>query len=491
MKTQWRIAKNALANLVKGGSAGAAALLLPAILIRHMSKTEYAVWVLVLQVAAYSSYLEFGLQTAVGRYVAVANEKQDRDQRDAIFSTAMVGLILTGILGISCLLIVIFAAKWLFPGIPEELLPHMKWALLIVGVSVAGGLPSSAWSGIFIGMQRHELITLATGGAKLLSAISLAVASIRGASLLQMASILASINFVSYLVLYILVKRFTEVSFKAHLVQRAVARELFSYCMSLTVWSISMMLVNGLDLLLVGRFQLEALAPYSMAITLVTLLAGIQSAIFGATMPHAAVLHARKNSEALGKMVISATRLGVLILVLSGLPLLIYSPILMKIWVGKQYSLEAHMPLTILLIANMVRLSGLPYATVLVASAQQRLVTLSPILEGVSNLVASILLGMKFGAVGVATGTLVGAIIGMAGHVFYNMPRTQREIVVHIPNYIFSGIIIPVLATIPLFFLTFKSTRGVPPDTLSFIVLFGIAIFLSGAIVVPDLRKRG
>ncbi len=74
MRIQWRIAKNAAANLIRGGTAGVVAVFLPAILIRHMAQAEYSAWVLVLQVSAYCTYLDFGLQTAVGRYIAIADE---------------------------------------------------------------------------------------------------------------------------------------------------------------------------------------------------------------------------------------------------------------------------------------------------------------------------------------------------------------------------------------------------------------------------------
>ena len=40
------------------------------------------------------------------------------------------------------------------------------------------------------------------------------------------------------------------------LVSRATARELFDYCASLSIWSFGMLLVTGLDLILVGMFEM-------------------------------------------------------------------------------------------------------------------------------------------------------------------------------------------------------------------------------------------
>jgi Na+-driven multidrug efflux pump len=96
--------------------------------------------------------------------------------------------------------------------------------------------------------------------------------------------------------------------------------------------------------------------------------------------------------------------------------------------VGQQYADEGHRLLILLMAANIIRLAGMTYSVVLVASAQQRLVTLSPLMEGFTNVFASIVLGMKFGAIGVAAGTLIGGVVGMLGHIVYNMPRTRKEV---------------------------------------------------------------
>src|SRR5271167_320848 len=153
MQVRWRLAKNAVANLIRGGAAGVVAIFLPAVLVRHMNQLNYSVWVLILQVAAYSSYLEFGLQTAVGRYIAIADEKRDSVQRDTIFSTAFAGLSIAAVLAITLLCAATLGAATLFPAVPPALLRQMQWALLIVGTSLALGLPSSAWTGVFIGLQ--------------------------------------------------------------------------------------------------------------------------------------------------------------------------------------------------------------------------------------------------------------------------------------------------------------------------------------------------
>src|SRR5437764_10256840 len=142
MQMHWRLAKNAVSNLGRGGATAVVALLLPPILVRHMPAATYAVWVLVLQTAAYVGYLNFGLQTAIGRNVAFTNETKDVEQRDSVFSTALVGLCGAGVLSILCLAGAVFAVRSIFPSVPSVLVSQMRLALAVVVFSLAVELPA-------------------------------------------------------------------------------------------------------------------------------------------------------------------------------------------------------------------------------------------------------------------------------------------------------------------------------------------------------------
>lgn len=416
-----------------------------------MTPASYAVWVLALQVVAYLGYLDFGLQAAVGRYIAFANEKKDANMRDGIFSTAFTGLSIAALLGLFLILAIAIASHHIFPSVPPALLAPMRMAMLIVGVSVAFGLPASAWNGVFIGLQRYEVPAITTGAGKLVSALGLILAAIAGRSLVFMAIVMAVANFLSYSLQYGMFRRIaSEIRFRRELIARHLIKELSGYCFSLTVWSFSMLLINGFDLILVGRFQFGAVTPYSVSATLITFLAGVQTAIFGVIMPHAAELQARQNSEALGNLLVRATRLGVLFLLLTGLPLIVFAVPIFRVWIGPQFAHAGGGILVILVMANMVRLTAVPYASVLIGTGQQRLVIVSPLMEGAANLICSILLGFKYGAIGVAWGTLIGAVAAVLANIFYNLPRTRFSINCSPFRYVSEAMAIPALCGSPV-----------------------------------------
>jgi O-antigen/teichoic acid export membrane protein len=490
MHLHWRFVKNAIANLGRGSAAAVVALLLPPILVRHMSPASYAVWVLVLQSAAYVSYLNFGLQTAIGRYVAYANETGNRDQRDSIFSTAFVGLCGASVVSLFCLFAATMGIARIFPSAPHALIPEMQVALLIVGVSAALELPASAWSGVFIGLQRFEVPAVIVGGSRLLSALGILAAALTGHSLVMMAAAMALANMLSYLALYLAMRKFApDIRFRRSMVRRSTARELASYCFGLTIISFSMLLVTGFDLLLVGRFQFGMVTPYSVSASMVVLIAGLVSAIVNVILPHSAALHAGQKAVALGRLVIASTRISLLLLILTGIPIVLYAGPILRLWIGERYVASGTPLLVILIVANLVRLIGLPYTVVLVATDQQRFIKIPPLAEGITNFAASIVLGLRFGALGVALGTLIGAFISIGSHLFYSMSRTKAAIDLPRREFVLSGVIMPMLCTSPLLALAISCGLGITLNP--FLSAAAMALSLMASVQLTLRTRKG
>jgi O-antigen/teichoic acid export membrane protein len=488
MRPHRRLAKNATANLVRGGVTALVVLLLPPILVRHMPSAAYSLWILVLQTAGYIAYLDFGLQTAVGRYVAYANERQDAQQRDAVFSTAFAGLALAGLVSLALLPIAVWAVPLVFPRVPPALISEMRWSLVIVGSSLAIGLPASAWSGVFVGLQRYEIPALTVGLTRALAAIGLVAVALAGKSIVVMSLVMAASNLLLYAAQYAFLRRLApEIHFEPQQVSRSTALMLYGYCFGLTVMAFSVLLVTGFDLVLVARFDFGAVTAYSVAASLITFLSGLLYAVLNVIMPHAATLHAREDARGLGELMIAATRVSVVLLLLSGVPLLIYSAPILRVWIGSQFVETGRPILIVLVVANIVRLIGASYSIVLIAAGQQRYIKISPLSEGISNFAASLVLGYRFGAIGVALGTLLGSFVGLAAHLLYSMPRTHRAIDFDRDQYLLSGVVIPALWTTPLLLLAVLALTGsaIRP------VVFGGAYILSVAVAGVALRRSG
>lgn len=441
--------KNAVANVVRGSSAALVALVLPPFLVRVLSTDAFAAWSLVLQLSLYTGFLDFGIQTAVGRFVAHSEELKDHHQRDRVVSTSFVLLLGSGVVAFAAMLLLAWFLPVLFAGLPPALYADARLALLIVGGVAAIGLPASVFNGIFIGLQRNEVPAAIIAGSRIISTMLLVIAAYLSGNIVLMAVVMGVIQLGSYVIQYMASRKLAnDVRLSPALLSKQTTREIFTYCFSLSIWSFATLLVTGIGTTLVGIFDFQAVAYYSVAVSLTTFILGLQNALFSTLIPAAAVLSAREHAQQLATMLISSTRFSMFILLFTGLPLIIGAESLLTLWVGSAYAKQTRLLLQLLVIANIIRLSALPYAMLLIGTGQQRLVTITPLIEGFTGLLVSVVAGALFGAVGVAFGTIVGSIVGVGCHILINMPRTT-SMAVNIGQYVKDGLLRPLVCVLP------------------------------------------
>lgn len=447
------LVRNAFYNLLRGGTSAIVALVLPPILARLLPESNYGTWVLVLQISAYVNFFDFGIQTAVGRYVARANELDDTVARERSLGSALLMLIAAGTLGFLINGAFSLSLPSLFREIPPGLIGDSQFAVFLTGSVLAIGVVFSLYSGLFVGFHRYDLPAITVGGGKILGACIIILLAWFTGNILVMSIGLAFANLISYIALILSARNvFPEAKVSLRNWHLPTLKELSSYCISLSVWSVATLLITGLDTTIVGIYEFKSVAYYSIAASLITFITGMQYAVFNALIPTAAAASARNESEMLGSLLLSTTRYGMLSLLITGLPLILFASPILVIWVGTDYAIHTTTILKILVIANIIRLSALPYALLLVGSGQQRLIIISPILEAISNLVFSLLLGYLMGAVGVAIGTLIGGITGILCNIFYNMPKTT-QIAVSRWHYIQTGLLLPLACFCPVVLL--------------------------------------
>lgn len=429
-KLKRKVVKNASANLVRLAGSGIVALLLPPFLVRMLPRDTYGTWALLLQLTLYVGYLDFGIQTAVARFVAYSDELNDDLQRDGTVSTALVLLICAAVLGAILTALLAWQLPNLFHQMPPTLYHAARSALLIMGGSFVLGLPVSVIHALFIGFQRNEIPAVISIINKLAMALFIVAVVMQHLSLAAMGAAVAVANLLSYALACLALRKLARhVVIRVSRMSKAVARQLAAYSGSVVVWNMAMLMISGLDLTIVGIFDFKSTAYYAIAATLTGFLIQAQGAIFAALLPASAVLAARGESQQLGTLLMSSTRYGMLILLAMALPLIVAAHFALQIWAGAEYARHSTPILQILLVANVIRLCALPYSTLLLGTGQQHKVIFSPIAEGVTNFAASIGGAYLIGAIGVAIGTLIGAFVGIGFHFLYNMPRTEMIVI--------------------------------------------------------------
>jgi O-antigen/teichoic acid export membrane protein len=475
------VVKNALANVVRGGATAIVALALPHYLTRALDHDRFAAWSLMLQIAAYAGYLDFGIQTAVARYLAQAMERGDSDQQDRLVNTAFGMLLIAGAIALSAIAIVAFFLPRLFHGVPLSLVPDLRLGVLAMGTSAALALPMSTFAGVLIGLHRNEYPALVIGGSRILGGLAVLVAVRHTNSLACLALCIGVTNLVGAGSQYLIAKallpglhvRLTKITF-------GMAGELARYCSGLTVVSFAMLLISGLDVTIVGYFNFLQVSAYAIASMVTTFVAGLSGSIFSALLTPLAVLQERSEYPKIRRLLMRTSELNscanlafLMLIFFTGKPLL-------RLWVGDDYASAALPILEILAIGQTIRLAGNPYGTVLVATGLQKYAVPVVLAEGFSNLLFSIWFARKIGAIGVAFGTVGAAMIGLALTIFMLMPKIKL-IQVRSWDFLATALLKPLLVFSPLIVLIASRAwllRALPSVGL---VLWGVPVTAAAA----------
>jgi O-antigen/teichoic acid export membrane protein len=421
------VMKNAFANVCRGGSTALVMVLSPPFLTRILSADSYSTWLLVVQLSTYVSLLDFGIQTAIGRYVAYHNELGEIEERNRIVSTAFALLICLGLFAISGLFLMVEVLPYLFKDMPIALHRDAQISLFCIGGSLAISLPSSVFGGIFIGLQRYDIPAWIIGFTKLVGGVFVILVANSSHSIIAMSITMGLANLLCSVWLFLSYKKkFNDIKIDKNFINISSARKISSYCLGLSSWTLAMIMISGLDTTIVGYFDYKSIVYYGLAATLTNFVMGVQSSAIAAIMPLASSISAKKDSKLLGKLLISGTKYTTIIMILMSFPLILWGRWILFLWVGEDYANKTIDLFKLLLIGNGIRQIGAVYSTIVLATGEQRLIIFSPLFEGVINSITSVFATSRIGSIGVAIGTITGAISSILFHLFYNLPRTKN-----------------------------------------------------------------
>ena len=420
---------NALLNLAGGASSACMVLILPYLLNRLLSQQDYAIWALGFQAVVYVPMLGLGIHQILNRTIAHSLALGDLNQLQRQLGS---GFLLVLLLALIAGILVWVSSPYIgilsgaSSGAEEQI--AVVWRTIGTGVSV--GLLSLFFFGCFGGQQRYEW----ENAYKALIALGfLAVvwwADSQAIALTPLALALAYVMVIGA-ALTLLVWRFVySDAFSVQMLKQWHFPTLKSYLRSMYgygIWQIGILMVSGLDLWIVARVNFAAVPGYAIALSFLVFLTGSIGAIAGPCLPLFASLLAKADHSAFAAyFLVWQKRLLVLMAVLCSL--LWFTPNIF--W---QFLLQDSAPIfiqvfPILLLASCLRSITLLYSLAILSANLQHRIVLSPLVEGLVNVACSVLLGLYIGVIGVALGTVLGALVCLALHALYNIPRTADKI---------------------------------------------------------------
>lgn len=407
------IFSNGLWNVLGGMSSAIVAVLVPPFLTRALPLEAYGAWAVALQIGTYVNIFGLGIQAAVGRYVAFHHGPQDRKERDAIVASAFWAVLLASLLGIAIIGIVAANTSRLFPQLSGPWRADSAMATAILGLSFGVGLIGSVFGSVFLGLQKSHVPAMTQLFGRLAQAgLLILAAQTHSLTVMAAAHLVGSIG-ISAILAYLWAHKTAQPTVSLRFVSRKSLKELGDFCFSLTVWNLAMLLVSGLDLIIITRYQFAAVPYYAVSLTLVSFIAGTLAALAAALTPAAAGMQATGSQQQLRDLFLRATGLIAIAGLLVSAPLIFVGRPILQLWVGATYAENAYQILALLAGATVIRTCLLPYGMIAIGTGQQRRMIYTPLAEGAVSLILSVWWAGRYGAMGVAIAKVVSAAIGI------------------------------------------------------------------------------
>ncbi len=475
-----KLSKNVAISLARVAVNSLVALVLPAYLTHHLPATIYGAWVLILQLGAYVSFLDFGVQTGVAKFVAEFEAKGDKVGAGRHASAGFAMMTLAGLLGFGLTFVLAWQVPRLFHTMPASLYRDVRISVLLVGCSLSFSLVCSVFSAVFLGLQRYFVpMTISIVNKVSFTVVVLVAVALHG-SLTAMGIVVAVVNVATALLQLLAWRKMAaHIRVSLSLMNYQVVKRMTSYCALLSIWTVGMLCVSGLDVTIVGHYDYFQTAYYSVATLPTNFILVLLGSVLGPLMPASSALSTQRSPVEMGELLSRITRYGTILLLLTGLPLMVLGFPVLHLWVGPAYAVSSLSYLRILVLANIVRSVCQPYATMLAATGKQGAATVTAISEAVVNLGSSIYLASRFGAIGVAYGTLLGSLVSVALHFAVSMRFTRQTLAIARTRLLLGGLLRPAMIAVPSvlllpFWRIFPASTPAPAVTL----LWGLSTLL-------------
>lgn len=474
-------------SLIRIGSFFINAVILFAMMpfvIRSLGDKMFGLWIFIGSFLDLYGLFDLGFGSAVERYVSRAIGVQDYREANVVINTS---LFLFSIIGAITLLFALGTA-FLLPlwvkNIMEAAL--FKQIALILGLSFAFSFPMKVFSGILTSNLRYDLVTSIAISKLLLKTILIIIFLKLGFGILALAFITLFTDLISYLASYIIsLKIAGYIVIAKKFIELSRIKTLFQYGIYTFINQIADKLRFGIDNLIITVFLgFSFVTLFSIVSRLITYFIDLISRAINVLIPVFSQYESRGDYRSIREKFIFTTKISGYASILIGGILLIFGKMFIIRWMGQEYK-GAYPLLVVLVIPVTIALMQCPSVEVVYGVSKHKFYTVSNTIEGLGNLILSVILVKRFGLMGVALGTAIPMLVIK---LFVQPIYTCRIIKLSIPYYyarIIGNILLKSIIILSIFWLIIRNF--IIPNYLKLsiqitacLIIFSIVIFLGG-----------
>ncbi len=451
-------------------------------ILHHLGDTAFGVWVLIFSVTGYYGLFDLGIRSSVVRYVSKFTATNENEELAKVVNTSLFSYSCIGLASMVVTLLLCFYVDHVFAKIPPEMIPTARWLLLMVGGSVALGFPLGVFNGFLEGLQRFYILNWSNVIATLLRTVLIVVVLNRGYGLIMVAFITIVLPMIASLIRAVIAMQLRPVPLGAKYVDRATFRRIANYSSSTFLIMVAGRLKFKTDEIVIGTMISAAAVTYfNIGNRIVDYAGQVVTTLAQVFVPMSSQSEAKGDMNRLRKIFVVGNRVCAFIIFPICATLIILGKSVIQVWMGKKYVETSYPVLVIMIIACTLWWSQSASGRVLFGMSKHGTWAKITLIEGVSNLILSILLVRPFGIIGDAFGTA----IPLACSTIFFMPRHVSNLLhIRLRTYLREAYMLPFLLTIPLVAVLLLMKQWFVPHNYRGL---GLQLLIGGAVYGAEL----
>lgn len=371
-------------------------------LIHHLGDRMYGFWCIIGTVVGYFGYFDFGLSSAVSRFVSRAIGKSDENEVNLIISNSLILFSLFGIIVcIMSFLIAIFG-QYLLESTERVL---FRDCILIMGVTLAISFPVRALTGVLFAKLQHSLFAISEIIGVLFK-FTLIMYFIKKGFGIRTIAIVSAIGQIISCIITVAFFLKTQ-NFKLCHYSKKCIKELFSYAIFTFAAQLAEIIRLRLSPLIITSFLgFRYVTLYNIADRLVDYFRQIIFNLLGTLTPVFSKLEGQNNFNEIEKKFKFLSKISAFITLYIGCGMMIFCKPFIMIWVGEQY-LDAYKFLQVLIISYTITLMNTTAAQLMYGISKHKYVAAISWIEAITNLILCIVLVRHLGLFGIALGVSI------------------------------------------------------------------------------------
>lgn len=415
-------------------------------ILHHLGDDAFGLWVLIFSLTGYYGIFDFGIRSSLIRYVSKFQATGDKDDLARLVNTSLFTYTCVGLVLLVPTTLGAFYVDRLF-HVPPAFIRDSRLLFLMVGYSLALGFPLGISGGILEGMQRFYLINWTNIVSTLVRAVLIIYALRHGLGLLTVALITVSLPMITSAIRSVIAHYLLTIPYGWRYVSRDSLRQVANYGSVTFMIIVAGRLRFKTDAVVIGSLlSAAAITHFSIGARLVDYAGEVVSSLAQIFTPMSSHFHATGDYAQLRKIFVSGNRACALVMFPMTVALVVMGKSVIEAWVGPRY-VSSYTVLLVLLIPSTLYWAQSTSNRILFGMSLHKSLAYIVLMEGIGNLVLSLVMVRPLGIVGDALGT---AIPLLCTALFFLPRHLCRQLSIPLRRFLVEAYFYPVILCVPM-----------------------------------------